>query len=80
MPEFLRQQVFMGLRFIDVIVLVGGLIVLVSVLGSLFRRFRSEQIQSQVAKIKCFQCGWTGASSKHTLRCPKCGNRALSPG
>jgi predicted nucleic-acid-binding Zn-ribbon protein len=80
MPEFLKQQVFFGLRFIDVLVLVAGVIVVISVLGRLFARFRDEQIKAHFARIKCLQCGWTGAASKHTLRCPKCGNRSLSPG
>jgi len=79
MPEFLKQQVFWGLRFIDVVMLAGGVIVVFSILSNILRRFRDDQIKAQLAKIRCPQCGWTGASSKHTLRCPKCGNRALSP-
>ena len=75
MPEFLKQQVFGGLRFIDVVVLAVGVIVVLTILGRLYARFKDPTIKSQVARFRCTQCGWSGMGSKHTMRCPKCGNK-----
>ena len=75
MPEFLKQQVFWGMRFIDVVLLAVGVIVVLTILSRLYARFTDPTIKSQVARFRCTGCGWSGTGSKHTMRCPKCGNR-----
>lgn len=78
MPEFLKQQVFLGLRFIDVILLAGGLIIAAGVLSRIVAHFRDESLKGHQSLMRCLQCGWSGMASKHALRCPKCGNKNLS--
>ena len=75
MPEFLKQQVFGTMRFIDVVVLAVGVIVVFTILGRLYSRYKDPTIKSQVARFRCTQCNWSGMGSKHTMRCPKCGNK-----
>jgi hypothetical protein len=77
--EFLSQEILFGLSLIELAALLLGLMALSWLVRRLSAaRRQSDQIRSQTAGIRCYACGWTGTGSKHTLRCPKCGNKALS--
>jgi hypothetical protein len=77
--DLLTRDILFGLSLPELAALALGALALIWLLRRLGgSRRQQEQIWSQTSAIRCHGCGWTGTASRHTLRCPKCGNKALS--
>lgn len=70
--SFLETVVSGGFTVMDILIGVGGVILLVVFWRILKRLLRSDRppIYAQIAQ--CETCGWQGQVSKHAGRCPKC--------
>ena len=77
--DFLRQK-FIG----DWTILQVGLTVLAVIAAfwaiGFIRKLVSAQTPDQhQVRMKCYECGWQGVTSKHIPTCRKCNSKSLHP-
>ncbi len=77
--DFLRTKLIGDFTILQVAATVIGVMVIVWLLNFLRAIFASQTPDAHQLRMKCYECGWVGVTSKHIPTCRKCNSKSLRP-